>query len=596
MSFKTKLILLLEQNTSIPQEDIANLLTTPPNPKLGDFAFPCFKLVDKQDPKNNNPKLASENLKKLLESKKLPNFIKETKVVGPYLNFFLSQSTLAKSTLTNIQKQKETYGHNTPDKKNHILIEFFHANTHKAVHIGHFRNICTGTSIAKLLEAQGHKVTRINYQGDVGPHVAKAMYAYMNLADTKKAELSCASEQSSLCKSEEPKTNKGIWIGKLYAQGSKAGKEDPKIAQKIKELNTTIYSHKNKEVEAVWQKTRQWCLDDLEEFYKEFGVKFDKLYFESETIEPAKKIFQELIEKKIAEHSEGAIIVNLEAEKLAIYVAITSQGNPTYNGKEVGLATIHQKDFKFDQIIHVTGSEQELFFKQAFKTYEKMNWDLAKKSTHVSYGLVTLPHGKMSSREGTVILYRELFDTGFEKAKEEIKKRHPDLNLGQTNKRARQICFAALKYTMLHTNNKQTIVFDWNTALDMEGNSGPYLQYAHARCNSILKKAKLSELSPADPKSTDFDLFTTDQEKQLILQLSKLQDTATESATKYKPYLLAIYTYELAKLFASFYAACQVIDENNKELTAARLLLTQSTKQVLKNALNLLGIEAPEQM
>lgn len=392
-----------------------------------------------------------------------------------------------------------------------------------------------------------------------------------------------------ISKKKEPKEHKGIWLGKIYSKASQKIKDNKKLEKEMQELNIKIYEH-DKEIEPLWKKTRKWCLDDFNEFYKEFGVKYNHLYFESESGSVGKKVFDKLLKKGIAKKSDGAIIVDLKKDKLDLYVGITSQGNPTYHAKDMGLAELKLKDYKFDKSLHVVGSEQELYFKQIFKTFELMKSPLAKKSTHISYGLVMLPEGKMSSRAGTMILYENLYTELIKLAEKEIKKRHKKLSKAEIAKRAKMITFGALKYSMIAKENHRNITFDWEKALDFEGDTGPYIQYAHARSASILRKAK----EKVNTK-VHYECLDSEQERKLLKHLANFPITIKEAAENYKPYLLAKYLLDLAQYFAEFYHACPVISDLT-EVMHARLLLVTCVKQVLENGLNLLGIEAPEQM
>ncbi len=552
MDFKAELKRLLRKVT---KKDIE--LTVPPDPELGDYAYPCFQL-------GKNPKEAAE---KLQQKVKLPSFIQKTQVVGPYLNFFLNHAVLAESVLKDISTSKSKYG--TTTGKETVMVEFFHANTHKGVHIGHIRNIAMGVAICNLLEAVGNNVIRVNYQGDIGPHVAKCIWAYQHF------------------KEKPPQQHKGIWLGKLYAKATAKLKDNEQFQAQVKELNTKIYQH-DPQIEPIWKKTRKWCLDDFNEFYRQFGVKYDQLYFESDAAPKGRDVFRTLLKKKVAKESEGAIIVDLTKYGLDIYVGVTSQGNPTYQGKELGLAELKLAQYKVDKSIHVVGSEQELFFKQVFKTYELMKSPLANKSVHVSYGLVNLPEGKMSSRLGTMILYHNLYEELMKLASSEIKKRHK-LSKKDLHTRAELITFGALKYSMIARENQKTLTFDWKKALDFEGDTGPYIQYAHARCASILRKGGKVHTR------VHYESLSTAHEHKLVLHLSKYPDVVRQAAENYKPYLLAKYVFELAQYFNEFYHNCPVISDM-KEVMAARLLLVRSVKQVLQNGLSLLGITAPEEM
>ncbi|MBI4153327.1 arginine--tRNA ligase [Candidatus Woesearchaeota archaeon] len=562
--FREKIVSLLAKETQLGKDEVESLLEVPPDEKLGDFAFPCFALAKKL--RKSPVDIAKELASKLNQ----PGVFSEVRAVGPYVNFFVNASLLAEQTFHDIFKKKDKYGQ-SKEKKETVMVEFFHANTHKGVHIGHIRNISIGASLCNLLESVGKKVIRVNYQGDIGPHVAKCIWGYLHL------------------KEKAPAHNKGVWLGEIYAKASKIIEENKQHEEDMQALNKKIYA-RDPSVVDVWKRTRKWCLDDFNLFYKDFGVKFDRLYFESETEGPGKEVMLYLLKKKIAEESAGAVIMDLKMYGLGVYVGITQQGHGTYNAKDLGLALLKQKEFTFDQSIHVVGSEQELYFKQLFKTFEILKSPLAGKSHHVSYGLVMLPEGKMSSREGTMVLYNHLFAELIQLSEAEIVKRHRGLSAPEVKKRARMIVFAALKYSMISRENSSVLVFDWEKALDFEGDTGPYIQYAHARCASVLRKAnkKITE-------RVRYELLSTSYEKKVIAQLSRLEETVRHAALHYKPYLLAKYCLDLAQAFNEFYHNCPVISELT-EVMNARLLLVHSVKQVLENGLRTLGIEAPDEM
>ncbi len=538
-------------------------LSIPPDPKMGDYAFPCFVLAKQ---KKKNPKEVAEDLAKKL---KKPSLITEIKVLGPYVNFFIDKAKLAEDVISSIIKEKENFG-KEKNKKQNILVEFFHANTHKGVHIGHVRNISMGESLCRMLEFNGKKVIRVNYFGDIGPHVAKCLWGYMNT------------------KEKEPKEHKGVWLGKLYAIANKKSKESKKIEEEIREINNKLYA-RDKKLMKIWEKTKQWCYDDFNEIYKVFGFKFDRLYPESECEKPGREIVKQLLKDKIAEESDGAVIVDLKKYDLSVAVLLTKDSNALYMTKDLGLVALKSKEFNIDQSLHVVGSEQELYFKQLFKILELMKHDYAFKSMHLSYGLVMLPEGKMSSREGTMVLYNDLKEKLFKNAEKEIKKRHKGISKKELEKRTEQIAYGALKFGMINREFKKNITFDWDQALDFEGETGPYIQYAHARICSIFRKygKKL--------KQADFSLLKTEQELKLIDLLANFPKTVEYCARNHKPSTLCRYLLDLAQAFNEFYHACPILSEEEK-LKQARLHLAEAVKQVIKNSLFLLGIEAPEEM
>lgn len=559
--FKDKIIEEIAKITNLKKEEV--VVEVPPDSLMGDFAFPCFVLAKEM-------KKSPVNIAKDLAAKvKVSGIIKEAKAVGPYLNFFINNEDLAETIITKVLKEKEDYG---KGKKNHkvVLVEFFHANTHKGIHIGHIRNISYGAAIANILEFSGNDVKRVNYEGDIGPHVAKCLWGYMNLGE------------------KPPKTGKEEWLGKLYSKANNKEKEDEKVKEEIKEINKKIYSG-DKKISELWKKSRQWCLDDFDKFYLEFGVKYDRLYFESEVEKRGVEIAKELLKKGVAKESEGALIVDLNDYGLGIYVVLTKDGNPVYHTKDLGLAELKTKEYKIDESLHVVGKEQELYFKQLFKTFELIKSPLAGKSKHLIYELVMLPEGKMSSREGNVILYNDLIAKLKELSREEVVKRHADWSKKKVDSAVHDIAFGALKFGMICKESNRKIIFDWNQVLDFEGDTGPYIQYSHARICSVLAKVKTK------PKTADFSLLQKPIEKKVVKLLGDYPEVIARSAQEYKTHIIANYLLELAHAFNEFYHECQILKEE-KELMKARLMLIIAVKQVIESGLNVLGINAPEQM
>lgn len=555
MDFKEEAIKLLKKEVKDP------VLEIPPNQDLGDYAFPCFTLAKEQ---KKAPNIIAQELAKKLKTNK---YIQEIKAIGPYVNFFVNKDILSTEILTEILTEKDNYGKSNIGKNKKYMVEFFQGNTHKAVHIGHVRNICIGSSLSKILEFVGYNVIRVNYQGDIGPHVATALWGMKHF-------------------NEQPGENKAIFLGDMYAKANQMAKDDIEIIKEIQSINKKIYE-KDPELTKLWKETRQWCLDYFNGIYKDFGFKFDKFYFESQVEEDAVKLSKSLVKKGIAEVSDGAIIVNLKDSNLGVAVLLTGFGTPLYHAKDLALAKLKAKEYKLDKSIHVVGKEQEFYFSQLFKIFELINSPLKNKSYHLGYGLIMLPEGKMSSREGNVIIYDDLINKLREECYEETKKRHDwdDKKLRETSEK---IAFSALKYTMLNKENNRTIVFDIKNSINFEGDTGPYIQYSYARANSILKKSD-SKIKP------NYLLLKEKHEISLITKLASFSSVVKDSALAYRPDIIANYAYDLAQNFSDFYHNCHCISDN-KELEAARLALVKATKQVIKNSLNLLGIDVLEEM
>jgi arginyl-tRNA synthetase len=497
-----------------------------------------------------------------------------------------------------------------------IMVEFAHPNTHKAFHIGHLRNISTGESIVRLLESQGHKVIRANYQGDVGMHIAKALYALINLSPFK----------------DEVTKVKGIknrveFLGKAYAAGSKAF-EDDKIAQEnIKDFNYFVYAAAERFAEErglpkastdylafiegdksilpkvfdLWKETRQWSLDYFDLMYKRVYSHFDRFYFESQCLAGVDKA-NDAVKHGVLAESDGAIIFNGKPYGLDTRVFVNSLGLPTYEGKELALAGMENTEFgQLDKLIHCVGPEQSSFFKVTFKAEELLGFVKPGVQYHLAYGWVKLKHGKMSSRLGNVVLGEWLID--------EVKKAINTI-LDQSISKDKEvdhdsisetIAIGAIKYSFLKVSTPSEIAFDLEESINTNGDSGPYLQYAYARCKSVLRKAQNAGVNAsADQRVNEanndaltqrcFDASLNPEERAIARLIMQFPDVVTDAATRFAPNVICTYLFQLAQAFNLFYAKHEILGNQ------FRLQLTEATAQVLKNGLYLLGINVLERM
>ena len=462
------------------------------------------------------------------------------------------------------------------DKAKRVMIEFSHPNTHKAFHIGHLRNITIGESIVRLLEAVGYEVIRANYQGDVGMHIAKALYALLYIP-----EHSSKVEHISLLSSEARMSV----LGQAYAAGSKAYEEDEEAKKKIGEINKMIYA-KDAEVYSLYQRTRKWSLDYFEAIYQRIGSHFDRYYFEGEVYESGKKIVLDGLKKRIFQESEGAIIFPGEKFGLHNRVFITSEGNTTYEGKEMGLASLEFGEYEPDLIIHVVGPEQAGYFQVVFEAIAQLYPQMRGKEYHLIYGWVKLKHGKMSSRSGNVVLGEWLLD----EAKKEVYK-ILDQSIKKYSKEEQEIiaekaAVAAVKYAFLKVSLKSEIAFDFAESVNLHGDSGPYLQYTYARCKSVLRKTghirRIRQIGLIRPMNAE--------ENALARALAYFPEIVADAAKNFAPNTLCTYLFQLAQAFNLLYAKHEILKND------LRLTLTAATAQILKNGLYLLGIEVLEQM
>jgi arginyl-tRNA synthetase len=521
--------------------------------KYGDFAYACFSLAKKL---KKDPKEIANEMSKKLKIK----FVEKIEAVGPYVNFYVGWGELGQELFKSIN---EKYG-SSKDKET-VIMDVFQPNPFKPFHIGHIRNAVLGESIRRILEFYGKKTIAVSYMGDVGTHVAKWLW-YFN----------------KFYKGEVPKENVSKWAGEVYAEATRKVAENEEYEEEVKEVNRKL-DEKDSEIMKTWKKIRDLCLKDFWKIKEELGVHLDGNFYESEVEGPGREIVQQLLKEGKAEISEGAVVVNLEKYGLGIFLLLKSDGTALYSTKDLGLNSLKRKKYKFDKSLFIVASEQELYFKQLFKAMELFNisgWD---KNVHISYGLVILKEGKMSSRYGTVILYEDLRDEMINKVREILK----DSDIKNKEDIIRKVAFAAIKFPMLNIDSKKTIKFDWEQALDFEGKSGPYLQYSYVRAFNILNKAKI--------KKYDASLLKEEIEIKLIKKIAGFPYIIKQSADQYSPNTLSNYLFELAQDFNSFYHASPVL-KAEEQLKNARLKLVEAVKIVLGTGMELLGIPVLEKM
>ncbi len=563
MDFKKEFAKILSKETKLTEVQILDILEVPPNQNLGDLAFPCFMLAKQL-------KKAPQQIAKDLVQKLKSNSFEKFESVGPYINAFVNKSLFAEEILTKIQKEKTKYG--SGKEKEKIVVEFCSPNTNKPLHLGHIRNMALGDAVTKLLKFSGKEVKAVQIINDRGVHICKSMLAYEKYG-----------------KNEKPKKKGDHFVGDYYVIFAKEAKENPELENEAQEM-LKKWEEKDPHVRALWKKMNKLVIEGFEETYTRFGVKFDKNYFESDFYEKGKEIAQEGLKKGIfIKDEKGAIVAPLKEQNLSDKIILRADGTSVYITQDLYLAELRYNEFKYDKLIYVVASEQNLAFQQLFKILELLKRKFAKGLFHLSYGMVHLPSGRMKSREGTVIDADDIMDEMTNLAKEEIKKRYKDLTEKEIDQRAEAIGLAAIKFFMLKTDFVKDMIFNPEESLSFEGETGPYLQYTHARANSILKKAnqKTSKIK--------YQLLKEPQERTIIQLLSQFPEKIEESAEHYKPHILCRYLLDLAQAFNEFYHACPVISEN-KEQMQARIILVQSTKQVLANGLTLLGIKTLEEM
>jgi arginyl-tRNA synthetase len=553
--------------TRLKKIKLVNHIDEPPSYKMGDLAcsisFP-FGKIKKVSPR----KIAEDIIDKIHR----PRSVYLIKLAGAYVNFFLKFGEFAKAVVT--EASKDTFGKGEK-KKEKVMIEYSQPNPLKAFHIGHVRNTVLGESLSRIMKEAGFDVIQANLFNDIGMHVAKTLWCYKKYHDGEKAH-----------------TNVSKWIGTIYRDACKKIEEDPKNKEEADEILKHLEAQDNEEITKLWKQFRKWSVDEFKEIYKELDAHFDVDFYESDLKPRGRELVEELKKKKIAKKSKGAIIIDLKKDDLPVWLLLKSDGTALYSTQDLALAEEKFKKFKIDKSIYVVGSEQRLHFQQLFKTLQKMGFRKAKKCYHLAYALVALRSGKMSSREGTAILYSDLKHEMLKKAMNEVAERNPEMAVKTQNELAEKIMMSAMKYSMLNVGNNKTIFFDWDTALEFEGDTGPYLQYATVRAKRILEKAgKKPTLA-----GIQFKLLDSKDAQRLIKQIAKLPSVIREAAETYQPHIISNYAYSLADKFSTFYTTNPVIEAETPELKAARIALVNATYKTLQKALYLLGIEEPKRM
>jgi len=528
----------------------------------GDYSTNVALLLAKDSKKN--PREVAEIILRELQNKKISE-VERIEIAGPgFINFFLTPAFFANS-VKEILSQKEEFGKNDSLQGKKTIVEYTDPNPIKEFHIGHLMSNAIGESLAAILSANGAEVKRACYQGDVGLHVAKAVAQQIDTGIPWVTVKEVASD---------------------YARGSKRYEIDDIFKKRVIEVNKLIYNKEENLINKIYQLGRQLALDYFETIYKTLGTQFDFYFFESTTGEFGKALVHK--HPEVFEKSEGAIVFRGEKRDRTLHtrVFINKEGLPTYEAKELGLAKIKHDIYPYDNSIVITGNEINDYFRVLLCAMKEIFPDLAQKTQHVPHGMLRLPTGKMSSRTGDVITAESLIDETKKRILEKIEEN--DRNIENKEELALQVAVAAIKYSILKQAPGKDIIFDFEKSISFDGDSGPYIQYAFARTQSILKKAR-----DADIKADDF--ATNLPINELMQKLYRFSEVVERSGKELVSHYIVTYLTEIASLFNRFYAEEQIVDATDP-LSGAKVALTAATGEVLRNGLKLLGISAPEKM
>ncbi len=558
-------------------EGIAPVLERPADMTHGDYATNValvafggrrkFEKAIEGDADTVNVKYGTDitNPRELAEAivAKLPteDLVEKVEVAGPgFINFHLTREHF----LENLRQiDPKTYGNGSVLAGKTVLVEYTQPNVLKPFHIGHLMSNAIGESLSRLIENAGADVKRLNYQGDVGLHIAKALWGIRAL---------------------DVDVNDINVIGTAYAHGAQAYENDDQAKIEINEINEKIYKH-DPEITDLYEAGKKTSLARFEELYEILGTTFDRYYLESEVWQRGLELVQEGKEKGIFKDSDGAVIFPGEDYGLHTRVFVTSKGIPVYEAKELGLSELKAKEFPFDISITTTAIEQEQYFEVVFKALGLLKPEFDGKFTHVAHGMMQLSGGKMSSRLGNVKTGESLITAMIDEVRERMGERVPAELVAIV---ARDVGVAAIKYGVLRQAVRKNIIFDEEKSLSFEGDSGPYLQYTTVRARSVVAKAKAAGITPS------FDI-TPETIGIVEKMLERFPEVAERAALEHEPHHVATYAIELSSAFNSWYAGQQIIDADDA-LSPYRVALTDTVATVLSRALWLLGIRVPEGM
>lgn len=561
----------------------------------GDFTIVVFPFVrqSKKSPEETG-RLIGEYLIKHA------SFISNYNVIKGFLNITISNEQWLKKIATAFADPD--YGFSKADNSKPVIVEYASPNTNKPIHLGHLRNILLGYSVSLLLKATGRNVKRVSIINDRGVHICKSMLAWKKFGNGE-------TPQSSGMKGDH-------LVGKYYVEFDKqykkqvsemiaAGIEKDKaernapLMQEVRQM-LIDWEQGNEKVRDLWKMMNGWVYEGFDVTYNRLGVDFDKTYYESETYLLGKKIVEEGLSKGVFyKKDDNSVWVDLTSDGLDEKIVQRSDGTSVYITQDLGTAVLRHDEYDFDSKIYVVGNEQDYHFKVLFLILKKLGNEWADKLYHLSYAMVDLPSGKMKSREGTVVDADDLMDEITTAAAEETSKlgKVEEFSNDELKQLYETLGFGALKYFILKVDPEKRMLFNPAESVEIHGNTGPYIQYVHARICSVIKRAsQIQQLSGYKNMALEAVVNMNDKERELAINILRFKETVENAAEKFSPAIVANYVYELAKNFNQFYHENSIISESELETSCFRLCLADACALTIKKSLNLLGIIAPERM
>ena len=558
-----------EKCEGLQREEVKRAIEIPTDSKMGDYAFPCFKLAKVF---RKSPQLIAEDIAEKLSD---DDIFSKVEQVNAYVNMFINFERIAEETIGSVIKSGDKYGESNIGNNKTIIVEFSSPNIAKPFHIGHIRSTVIGNSIYKLYEKIGYKVVRINHLGDYGTQFGKLIVAYRRWGS-----------EDELIK--EPIKSLLGWYTKFHEEAEK----NPELNDEARKAFANL-EHGSEEEKRLWEIFRKYSLEEFERVYKLLGIKFDSYAGESFYTDKMPQIVEELKDKGLLIKSQGAQIVDLEEYDLGACMIEKSDGTSLYATRDIAAAIYRKNHYDFDKCIYVVASQQNLHFKQWKKVLELMGYEWQKDCIHVPFGLVMLEDGAMSTREGRVVFLEDVLNQAISKTKEIIDEKNPDApNVEEISK---QVGVGAVVFNELSNNRIKDYTFSWDHVLNFDGETGPYVQYTYARASSVIRNASEDDMDKVKNCNIECKYINSDSAKNLIKLIYRIPEVIIDSAYKDEPSILTRHTIDVAQAFNKFYHDEHILVDDEYE-RCAKLALVETSRIAIANCLKLIGIEAPERM
>ncbi|UUZ79903.1 arginine--tRNA ligase [Paenibacillus sp. P26] len=551
----------------VSSEGIAELIEYPPNPQMGDLSPPCFKLSKRL---RKAPQAIAEELK--ANWQEVPA-VQRVEAVSGYFNVYLEPAAFAGDVINEVLAQQDRYGSQNIGQGRRIVIDFSSPNIAKTFHIGHLRSTVIGNALYKIFNFLGYESVGINHLGDWGTQFGKLIVAYKLWGNREAVEADGITE-----------------LQRLYVKFHDEADVKPELEDEARSWFVKL-EQGDEEALKLWKWFVDISLKEFQKMYDLLGVKFDSYAGESFYNDKMAAIVEELKEKKPLDEDEGAMLVRLDEYDMPPALMIKKDGGTLYHTRDVTAAIYRKNTYDFEKAVYVTDAGQSLHFKQWFKVIELMGYDWAKRLVHVPFGKVSLEGAKLSTRKGNVINLEELLTKAIEKTREIIEEKNP--NMEDKDEVARKVGVGAIIFNDLSNNRIKDIVFSWDEALNFEGETGPYVQYTHARACSVLRKADGVQVTGLEPSQAE--PLSNPEAMGVVRTLYLFKERVEQAMNKLEPSIVSRYLVDLAQSFNRFYHECPILVDD-AELRKARLALVESVRITLKNGLRLIGLEAPEKI